>query len=97
MRLLILLVVLSGCATTQKIVVATDRGPLVGRVGAGLREFRGIPYAAPPVGELRWKPPVAAAAWRHLRFLGRALKRALAQGDQRLVRVTATGLPFDSA
>jgi hypothetical protein len=44
MRLLVLLVALSGCATTQKIVVATDRGPLVGRAGAGLLEFRGIPY-----------------------------------------------------
>jgi para-nitrobenzyl esterase len=32
-----------------------------------LRVFRGIPYAAPPVGELRWKPPQAVASWDGVR------------------------------
>ena len=33
----------------------------------GLTEFRGIPYAAPPVGDLRWKPPVKPDKWDGVR------------------------------
>ena len=32
-----------------------------------VREFLGVPYVAPPVGDLRWKPPAAATAWSGLR------------------------------
>ena len=43
--------------------VRTDGGLLQGTVEDGLRVYRGIPYAAPPVGELRWKAPQPAATW----------------------------------
>jgi para-nitrobenzyl esterase len=43
--------------------VVTDRGAITG-IGAGNTwAFLGVPFAAPPVGELRWKPPVPAACW----------------------------------
>ncbi|HEY5948716.1 MAG TPA: carboxylesterase family protein, partial [Kofleriaceae bacterium] len=45
------------------LVVDTDRGPVRGVQTALGREFLGIPFAAPPIGELRWRPPVQAVAW----------------------------------
>ena len=44
----------------------TEGIELEGR-GEGLTMFRGIPYAAPPVGELRWKPPVKPGSWEGVR------------------------------
>ena len=49
--------------------VQTATGLVEGIKGAvsGVREFRGIPYAAPPVGPLRWKAPQPAASWTGVR------------------------------
>ena len=45
-------------------MVFTFSGPVRGTVtSAGLREFLGIPYATPPVGNLRWRPPLPSARW----------------------------------
>jgi para-nitrobenzyl esterase len=49
--------------------VRVEQGLLSGAAGKNpeVRVYRGIPYAAPPVGELRWKPPQPAASWPGVR------------------------------
>ncbi|MFG2328087.1 carboxylesterase/lipase family protein [Streptomyces sp. NPDC048604] len=44
-------------------VVTTDQGRLAGRVNGRAEEFLGVPYAAPPVADLRFRPPRQAARW----------------------------------
>jgi para-nitrobenzyl esterase len=46
---------------------ATDAGEVEGIFEDGLRVFKGIPYAAPPVGELRWRAPRPPLAWQGVR------------------------------
>ena len=47
--------------------VKTRQGVVEGKQDAAVRAFLGIPYAEPPVGELRWRPPVQAAHWDGVR------------------------------
>jgi para-nitrobenzyl esterase len=48
-------------------VVRTDKGEVRGEAKAMVTSYKGIPYAAAPVGSLRWKAPRPAAAWRGVR------------------------------
>ena len=42
-------------------------GEVAGSVAGGLSVFKGVPFAAPPVGELRWKAPQPVAPWPGVR------------------------------
>ena len=42
-------------------------GTVVGQPGQEIHMFRGIPYAAPPIGELRWRPPQPVLSWSGIR------------------------------
>ena len=54
---------------SNPLVIKTDQGKVQGKMSADgqARDFLGIPYAAPPVGQLRWKPPQPAAKWKGVR------------------------------
>ncbi|WP_165422852.1 carboxylesterase/lipase family protein [Ktedonosporobacter rubrisoli] len=47
--------------------VMTTDGPIKGTVNKDYRTFQGIPYAAPPVGDLRWSSPQPVKPWSELR------------------------------
>lgn len=53
-------------AQANNLVVKTDSGKVQGTMSADgqSRAFLGVPYAAPPVGLLRWKDPQPAAKWK---------------------------------
>lgn len=51
----------------ENAIVNTKSGKLQGTQEDGLYVFRGIPYAAPPVGKLRWQPPQRVKRWTGIR------------------------------
>jgi para-nitrobenzyl esterase len=53
--------------SSGKVIVGTSNGPVRGLATKTSNEFRGVPYAAPPVGSLRWRPPQPAAHWSGVR------------------------------
>ena len=48
-------------------IVTVDGGRIAGRRDGAVRAFLGVPYAAPPVGVLRWRPPQPVAPWDEVR------------------------------
>jgi para-nitrobenzyl esterase len=60
----------------------TKYGALRGVKKQGYSVFRGVPYAAAPVGELRWRKPQPPAAWKGLREAGTFAPRAIQGGQE---------------
>jgi para-nitrobenzyl esterase len=56
-------------AGTPQDLVKTESGIVSGTLNADhtVHMFRGIPFAAPPIGELRWKPPQPSPSWKGIR------------------------------
>src|SRR5215475_3242938 len=64
MALALALVAAAAAPAMAEITLASVTGGKVAGVAAdGLGEFKGIPFAAPPVGDLRWKAPQPVKAW----------------------------------
>jgi para-nitrobenzyl esterase len=58
-------VFLAGCTQKEPVsgMVKTDAGFVSGTDQDGIRVFLGIPFAAPPTGDLRWRPPAPVPPW----------------------------------
>ncbi|MCX6689889.1 MAG: carboxylesterase family protein [Methanoregula sp.] len=56
---------LAGCTQKEPVsgVVKTDAGYISGINQDGIRVYHGIPFAAPPTGDLRWRPPAPVQPW----------------------------------
>jgi para-nitrobenzyl esterase len=54
-------------ADRQFVRTTTEAGEVQGVEGAGVRAFLGIPYAAPPIGDQRWRRPQPADPWTGVR------------------------------
>ncbi|MGD9619968.1 MAG: carboxylesterase/lipase family protein [Mycolicibacterium sp.] len=89
----------AGCVRGQHVVespaadsavVQTEAGAVRGVIADDHRFFAGIPYAASPVGQLRWKPPEPVPKWVGVRDAGRLGPRCIQDlgGDIELGRQT---------
>lgn len=69
LRFVSLMVLLNLCSTiacADDSIVRTHSGSVRGALDNGVIVFKGIPFAAPPIGNLRWRPPESAVPWREV-------------------------------
>lgn len=75
--LCILFISVSVNAKSQDILIHIESGWIEGIKQSGVTVYKAIPYAAPPIGQLRWKKPHAAKAWKGIRKCDTFCKAAL--------------------
>jgi len=65
--LIAILFIYGSTIAQQTAAVKVEEGLVQGTIEDGLSVYKGIPFAAPPVGDLRWKAPQPAAKWEGIR------------------------------
>ena len=75
------LIVILACGIFAADSVKTKNGVVegTGKQKSGVRMFKGIPYAAPPVGDLRWAAPQPASNWKDARDATKFAARCMQQ------------------
>src|SRR5437868_6824020 len=51
----------------EQVKIANGMLEGISEKGSGVRSFKGIPFAQPPTGDLRWQPPQAVKNWQDVR------------------------------
>lgn len=75
---------LHALAASSPVTVRTPSGALRGEQLGDVRIFRGVPFAEPPVGKLRFRAPIRAKAWRGVREATRFSAEAMQPGSPRI-------------
>ena len=68
------------CVAQTLAPVKVEGGLIQGTLDEGLTVYQGIPFAAPPVGELRWRAPQPAAKWDGVQTSGTSSDRDACRG-----------------
>jgi para-nitrobenzyl esterase len=67
----LMLLIFASVVSKAQLRVTVESGELAGILEHKMRVFKGIPYAAPPVGPLRWRPPQPPNQWKGVRDASR--------------------------
>ena len=82
MALLLLLGLFTSAASAHGMDrVTVEQGVLQGEAGDGLAVFKGVPFARPPIGELRWKAPQPAEKWPGVKMAREYAPAPIQAGD----------------
>jgi para-nitrobenzyl esterase len=81
LTIVVLAIFVTACTKLQPNQVKTEQGIIQGTIEDSLRVFKGIPFAAPPVGELRWKAPQPAKKWEGVKITTEFAPAAMQGGN----------------
>ena len=78
---LFIVILLTSFAYGQPSPVKVEQGMLQGVAEGGIIIYKGIPFAAPPVGDLRWRAPQPPSLWKGVRICNKFAAAPIQAGD----------------